>query len=118
MATKILVVGAGDTGSRVIQQLRKNSEIEIVVLDPRQNPSGLKNGVIDKVDIAEALTPLTLDYILERCRPDMILLASHAEDMGLGNVGGADLLSHSLRDELAAISPVPVVEVERAMSRN
>lgn len=115
MATRVLVVGAGETGSRVVQQLRKSGNIDIIVLDPRPNPAGVESGVIDKVDLTEALTPLTLDYIIDQCHPDLILLASHADDMGLGNVVGMDMLSRSLREELAAISPVPVIEVERAM---
>lgn len=113
---RILVVGAGVTGSRVIQQLRKNPHIDVIVLDPRPHPSGVESGLIDKVDIAEALTPLTLNYVLDLCHPDLILLATHSDDMDLGNVGGADIFSRSLREELAAISPVPVIDVERAMS--
>lgn len=114
MIKRILVVGAGDTGTRAILQLRKNPEIEIIVLDPRPQPSGIENGLIKQVDITEALTPLTLDYVVNKCHPDLILLATHSDDMGLGNVGGADIFSRSLREELAALSPVPVIEVERA----
>ncbi|REJ84279.1 MAG: hypothetical protein DWQ44_06490 [Bacteroidetes bacterium] len=109
---KILVAGAGERGSRVIQQLLKNKSIEIIVLDPREETYAVKNKIIGKVDLKESLTPLTLDYILNKCNPDLIILASHSLDLGLGNIGSSHLLSRSIREELAAISPVPVIEVD------
>lgn len=35
------------------------------------------------------------------------------EDLGLGKAPGGDILADALRDELAAIARVPVIEVER-----
>jgi hypothetical protein len=111
---RVLVCGAGQNGARIISQLRKNAGIEIVTLDPRVNPFALTTGVINAVDIQEVLTPLTLDYVLEKTSPDMILLTMDMKDMGLGDIAGIDILARSLEEELTAISPVPMIRVERS----
>jgi predicted homoserine dehydrogenase-like protein len=111
---RILVVGAGRTGARVIEQLKKNPGIEIVTADPREEHYAVEAGVIEAVDIREALTPLNLDQILDQVRPAVVLLATETEDMGLGEAPGVDILADALQDELAAISKVPVIEVARS----
>jgi N-acetyl-gamma-glutamylphosphate reductase len=110
---RVLVIGAGRTGAKVIRQLRKNPEIEIIIADPRQELYAVEQGIIDKVDIREALTPLTLEHVLGRSHPDLVLLAMPAEDMGLGKAAGMDILAEALREELAALARVPVIEVAR-----
>lgn len=110
---RVLVIGAGRTGARVIEQLRKNPGIAIVTADPRQELYAVQQGIIDVVDIREALTPLTLEHVLEQARPDLVLLAMPTEDLGLGAPPGIDILAGALREELAALSRVPVIEVAR-----
>lgn len=113
---KVLVCGAGENGASVIHQLRKNSQIEIVTLDPRENPFALAEGIIEKIDVKEMLTPLTLDFVIKEVKPDLILLTTELEDLGLGNVAGIEMLSSSMRDELTSISPVPLIQVARLKS--
>ncbi len=108
---KVLVCGAGENGANVILQLRKNKYIEIVTLDARENPFALAEGIIEKIDVEETLTPLTLEYVIDKVRPDLILLTTELEDMGFENVSGMDMLSSSLRQELTSISPVPLIQV-------
>jgi saccharopine dehydrogenase-like NADP-dependent oxidoreductase len=110
---RVLVIGAGRTGTRVIRQLRKNSAIEIITADPRQELYAVEQGVIAAVDIREALTPLTLEHVLRQSHPDLVLLAMPTEDMGLGKAAGMDILAGALREELAALASVPVIEVAR-----
>jgi hypothetical protein len=110
---RILVVGAGRTGARVIRQLRKNPKIEIVTADPREEVFAVQAGLIEAVDIREGFTPLTADYVLEKARPDLILLAMATEDMGLGAAPGVDILAEALRKEVASGSEVPLIEVAR-----
>jgi hypothetical protein len=110
---KVLVVGAGRTGTRVIRQLRKNPEIEIITADPREDPFAVETGVIKAVDIREGFTPLTADYVLEQANPDLILLATATEDLGLGVAPGIDILAEALREELASASDVPLIQVAR-----
>lgn len=114
---RVLVVGAGRTGSKVIRQLSKNPDIETITLDPRPDPFALSEGLIDEVDVVESLTPLSLDYILERTDPDLILLTTTTEDLGLGKAPGMDLLADALQEELAAVAEVPVIQVARGAVR-
>jgi len=113
-STTVLVVGAGKTGVEVLRQLLKNPRLRILTLDPRENPDAVGQGIIQNVDFKEALTPLTLDHVLRQARPDMILLTCTAEDMGLGQSAGMDMFSDALRDELATIADVPVIDVTRS----
>jgi len=110
---RVLVVGAGRVGARVLAQLQKNATLEIITLDPRPRPYALEQGLIDRVDVAESLTPLTLEYVLAQTEPDLVLLAADSADMSLGKAPGMDILAESLREELAALSAVPLVEVAR-----
>lgn len=111
---RVLVVGAGLNGAKVIRQLMKNPAITIITSDPREDPYALEEGLIEAVDIQEALTPLTLDYVLRQAKADLILLTTSTEDLGLGRAPGIDILAGSLRDELAAIASAPVIEVARS----
>ena len=110
---KVLVVGAGGTGARVIRQLRKNPDIEIVNADPRADSFAVETGVIESVDIQEGFTPLTVDYVLEKAKPDLILLATATEDLELGSSPGIDILDEALRKEMASASDLPLIKVAR-----
>ncbi|MGE4542505.1 MAG: hypothetical protein AB7D06_00215 [Pedobacter sp.] len=110
---RILVIGAGRTGANVLKQLRKNPLIEIITADPRKEHYAVDEGIIDQVDIHEVLTPLTLETVLEQAQPDLVLLAMATEDMGLGKAPGMDILAGALKEELCALSKVPVIEVAR-----
>ena len=110
---RVLVVGAGRIGARVLRQLQKNPELTVLVLDPRENPHALQEGLISKVDIREALTPLTLEHVVAQAQPELILLTTTTQDLGLGKAPGLDLLADSLKEELAALAEVPVIEVAR-----
>jgi FlaA1/EpsC-like NDP-sugar epimerase len=110
---RILVIGAGRTGARVIQQLQKNPEIKIVTADPREEIYAVENGIIASVDIKEMLTPLNLEHIFDAAGPDLVLMAMPTEDMGLGQAPGTDILADALREEIAATANVPVIEVAR-----
>jgi N-acetyl-gamma-glutamylphosphate reductase len=93
----ILVVGAGKTGAQILRQLFKNPKLEILTLDPRESPHAVSQGLIQNVDFKEVLTPLSLDAILKQARPDLILLTSTAQDMGLGDAPGIDVFSSAMR---------------------
>ncbi|HUG36567.1 MAG TPA: NAD-binding protein [Candidatus Limnocylindrales bacterium] len=111
---RVLVIGAGRTGSRVLRQLRKNPAITVITADPRPRLVAVEEGLIADVDIREVLTPLTLDHILETTRPDLVLLAISPGDMGLGQPAGVGILTEALHEEIAALAPVPVIDVARA----
>lgn len=113
---RVLVIGAGRAGARVIEQLRKNPQITIITADPRPELFAVDEGIIDKVDITEALTPLTLDKVLRESRADLVFLAMPAEDMGLGTTAGLDVLAEAMQEEIAALANVPVISVQRRHS--
>jgi ketopantoate reductase len=114
---RILVVGAGRVGARVLRQLQKNPELTIITVDPGEAPYAVEEGIIAKVDIRESLTPLTMDHVLTQAQPDLVLLTRTSEDLGLGKAPGTDILTEALQEELAAISQVPVIEVKRSWLR-
>lgn len=114
---RVLVVGAGRTGAQVLRQLHKNPNLTVLTADPLEKPYAVQEGVIKAIDVREALTPLTLDYVLAQTQPDLILLTTATEDMGLGTAPGIDILAGALRQELAALAGVPVIEVARTGSR-
>jgi hypothetical protein len=110
---RILVVGAGQAGAKVLRQLKKNPSLTIITCDANQEPFAVQKGVISEVDIQETLTPLTLAYVLAQAKPDLILLTSTSEDFGLGTAPGVDVMVGSLKRELASMSNVPLIEVAR-----
>jgi len=111
---RVLVIGAGRTGAKVIRQLQKNPTLTILTCDDRDEPYAVQKSIIDQVDLKETLTPLTLAYILDKTKPDLILLTSASEDFGLGTAPGVDVMVDSLKSELASLSEVPLIEVSRA----
>ena len=81
---RILVVGAGNSGALVLRQLQKNPSLDIITCDPSDEPYAVRQGIIGEVDIQETLTPLTLAYILDQAKPDLVLLTTSSEDFALG----------------------------------
>lgn len=114
---RILVVGAGPTGSEVLRQLSKNPRLTVLTLDPRENPYAVARRIIPAVDFQEMLTPLTLDSVLQKAKPDLIVLATATSDMGWGSTTGVDMLASAMRDELSTISEVPVIAVSQSSAR-
>jgi hypothetical protein len=96
-------------------QLQKNPEIEIVTIDPREQPFAVQQDIISAVDFREALTPQAIEYVVSETQPDLILVTTSTEDMELGKVPGVDILVEGLRQEIAAIADVPVIGVARAL---
>lgn len=110
---RILVYGCGKTGEAVLAQLQKNPSIRPITVDPRERPAAVESGVVEAIDVAESLTPVNLEAIVAEWEPDLILLATTSSDLDLGNAPGIDMMLDSLWSELAAISEVPVIPVDR-----
>jgi hypothetical protein len=107
---RALVVGAGSLGIRVIKQLRKNGEIEILVADYRQDCQAIKERVIDKVDIMEHLTPLNIIGCCEEVKPDIIFLCREARDWGHHDTVMATQFISGMEKQLAGFR-IPVIPV-------
>ncbi len=108
---RILVVGAGSTGTGVIRQLKKNPSLEVVVADAREDPPAVREGVIESVDFNETLTPLNMEHLLLRAHADLVLIAASPKDFMDSRVPGAHVLASSLFEELASSSKWPLVRV-------
>ena len=105
---KALVVGAGELGIRVIKQLRKNPEIDVIVADYRDDCEAIKQGVIQKVDVLEHLTPLNIGECCEETHPDMIFLCREARDWGHHDTVMATHFISGMEKELSGFH-VPVI---------
>ena len=110
---RVLVAGAGHIGTKILLQLKKNPNIEFLTVDPRKQPFAVKEGVISKVDFNNALTSIALEKVIEQVNPDLVLVTTTTEDIGLGNAPGIDIFVEALREELASISKVPIIAVAR-----
>ncbi|HSO20779.1 MAG TPA: hypothetical protein VLT88_15050 [Desulfosarcina sp.] len=110
---RVLVVGAGQTGMQVIEQLKKNPQITVLTADPRPEPKAVRDGLVDRLDVTDAITPLTLDDVVQRTGAGLVLMTLSAEELGLGETPGVDMLADALLDELAAVAKVPVIDVAR-----
>ena len=62
---RVLVVGAGRVGSKVLLQLRKNPTITVFTVDPREDPQAVRDGIIEVVDYRRELTPRELEATAE-----------------------------------------------------
>ena len=111
---RIVVIGAGRTGAKVLRQLHKNPEFTVIVVDPHEKPYAVEQGIISGVDYRESLTPLTLDYLLQKSKPDLVLLTRAPADLGVGSAVGLDMLADSLQNELVTLSDVPMIVVSQA----
>lgn len=110
---RVLVIGAGRIGTQVLRQLHKNPKIEVITVDPRQKPYAVQQGIINTVDFHEALISQTIQHILEQIKPDLVLVTTAIEDVGLGAAPAIDILVEALQEELATITEVPVIAVSR-----
>ncbi len=107
---KVLVVGAGALGIRVIKQLRKSEEFEIVVADYREDCQAVREGVIDRIDILEHLTPLNIGDCCNRVEPDIIFLCREARDWGHHDTVMATQFISGMEKELSGYH-IPVIPV-------
>lgn len=110
---RVLVVGAGMVGARVLRQLKKNPRIEVVTVDPRDRPYAVEQGIIEDVDYHAELNTVELKETLSKVRPDLVLVTTSKEDMARTGVSGLEVLVTALRNELEATAEVPIIAVAR-----
>jgi len=106
---RIWLIGASSAGTEAIRQLQKSTQIDLVVSAPTPDPRAVREGVLDRVDYVETVTPVNVDSLARRIRPDLILLDSSASSYR-GRAGGTEL-SQALTYEIAAASEYPCVVI-------
>ena len=111
---RVLVVGAGRVGARVLLQLAKNPYLTVATVDPREEPFAVKEGIIPSVNYRRELNPRDLEHVIAEVEPDLVLVTTSPEDMGLEGVPGLEILVEALRGELEATAKVPVIAVSRS----
>ena len=77
---RVLVIGAERLGAHVIGQLKKIPEIEIMVAERRERPVAVECGAIEKVDIVAHVTSMNFEEVIERAKPDFVILARTVQD--------------------------------------
>ena len=110
---RILVVGAGMVGARVLRQLKKNPRIEVITVDPRERPYAVELGIIEDVDYHAELNTVELKETLSKVKPDLVLVTTSKEDIARTGVSGLEVLVTALRNELEATAEVPIITVAR-----
>ena len=111
---KILVVGAGIVGAKVIQQLKKNSEIDMIIVDSRETPHSVQEGIIDTIDYVVELRPIELEPIISEIKPDVVLVTTSPQDISKSSIPGLEILVEALSIELESTSKVPIIAVSRS----
>ncbi|HXF63446.1 MAG TPA: hypothetical protein VNK95_17590 [Caldilineaceae bacterium] len=106
---RIWLIGAGQAGTEALRQLQKNDEIEVVVSAATADPPAVREKVIEKVDHVEIVTPVNVNTLARRIRPDLILIDATVQDTALGRVSGGAALSQALTYEIAAASEYPCI---------
>lgn len=110
---RLLIVGAGKVGARVFLQLRKNPDLCVVTMDPRDNPFAVEEGIIPFVDYKRELNPGELEAVIAEVKPDLVLVTTSREDIGRSGVPGLEILVEALKQELEATAKVPIIAVSR-----
>jgi len=111
---KILVVGAGIIGGKIIKQLKKNAEIEIIVVDSREAPFSVEEGIIKTIDYQVELRPIELEQVIKEVNPDIVLVTTSPQDISKSSIPGLEILVEALGIELESTSKVPIIAVSRS----
>lgn len=104
---KVWLIGADSAGSSALRQLRKNGSIEVVVSDSTDRPKAVSDRIIERVDYVESVTPMNINQLARRIRPDLILVDRGALQRAIGKVSGGVAFAESLQEEMAAASEAP-----------
>ncbi len=110
---RILVVGAGRIGAKVLLQLKKNPTLLVYTVDPRETPFAVEEEIIVSVDYQRELTPKDIEPIIGEVEPDIVLVTTSRDDIGRSSIPGLEVLVEALRQELEATSKVPIIAVSR-----
>jgi predicted dinucleotide-binding enzyme len=114
---RIWLIGAGQIGTAILRQLHKNPDITVVVSDPSPSPQAVQEGVIEKVDLVETVTPVSVNRLARRIRPDLILLSPPADDKNLSALEGGQAMAQALHYEISVTSEYPVIILSQSNIR-
>lgn len=104
---RVWLIGADEDAINALHQLRKNSDIEIIISASEETPLAVQNGVLDKVDFVETVTQVNINQLAHRVRPDLILIDPAEGKRSYGWVDGGMVLADALVHEIARSSDYP-----------
>ena len=103
---RIWLIGADQNGTDALRQLKKNRNIEVIVSDSTEQPKAVIEKVIAKVDYVETVSPININVLARRIRPDLILIDAAADKRNLRVFGGM-AFTDAINTEIVAISEYP-----------
>jgi hypothetical protein len=103
---RIWLIGADQIGTDTLRQMKINRNVEVVVSDPTEQPKAVMDKVIAKVDYVETVSPININTLARRVRPDLILIDPGADKRNLRLSGGM-AFSDAINTEIAAASEYP-----------
>jgi hypothetical protein len=104
---RIWLIGADQTGTEVLRQLKKNPTIDVIVSDAIERPKAVMERVIAKVDYVENVSPINLNQLARRVQPDLILIDASAATRDMGRLSGGHVFAEALQAEMVAGSEAP-----------
>ena len=104
---RVWLIGAGNIGTVALRQLLKNPAVELFVSDPSEEPEAVRDGLIERVDLVANISPVNVNEVAHRVRPDLILLSPGIGEQGFGAVEGSKALSDALNYETIVASDYP-----------
>ena len=110
MRMRVWLIGAARAGTEAVRQLQKNEQIDVIVSAASPSPLAVREGVIAQVDYVESVTPVNVNSLARRVRPDLILIDSGGESSYRRRSGGSEL-SQALTYEIAAASTHPCLVI-------
>lgn len=106
---RIWLIGADHAGAEALRQFQKNAAIEVFVTDMIDRPRAVTDRVIDKLDALENVTPMNVNALARRIRPDLILIDSSAAKRNLTRLSGGMVYAEALQNEIAATADYPCI---------
>jgi hypothetical protein len=111
---RMWLIGAGKTGCAVLRQLQKNVNLEIIVSDTQERPQAVKEGLIDQIDFVQRVTPININEVAKRIRPDLILIATGSGIHSYAHLAGGVAMADALNYEIATASDYPCLVISRS----
>ncbi|MEM7534526.1 MAG: hypothetical protein AAF639_20260, partial [Chloroflexota bacterium] len=93
---RVWLIGAGKSGIKALVQLKKDGKTKVFISSPSVRPKAVIDGVIEQVNYVEHVTPLNINLLAKRIRPDLILIDSGAKASHLGRFTGGLALSEAM----------------------
>jgi phosphoribosylamine-glycine ligase len=106
---RIWLIGADARGAAVVRQLQKNQNLEVFVSHPTERPKAVTDGLLAKVNLVETVTPVNINTLARRIRPDLILIDTGADAHSLGRVAGGSTFTDAINQEIVAASDYPCI---------